>query len=91
MVVLEGCPYVGVSLYSLQGPSGFGGRTGFDVSTSHTLPQGVLVAVTLVGGGARDGGARARAMCESGLPLCSVVITALLRAGSGPQVLEQKP
>ena len=29
--------YVGASLYSLHVPSGFGGRTGFDVNTSHVF------------------------------------------------------
>ena len=38
--------------------------------------QGVLAALLLVGGGAGDGGARAGAACEVGLPFCSVAITA---------------
>ena len=52
---------MGVSLYSLHVPSRFGGRAGSDVSRSHIFPQGVLAAITLVGGGAGDEGARARA------------------------------
>ena len=36
-VVLKGCPYVEVSLYSLQMSSGFGGRAGYDVNTSQVF------------------------------------------------------
>ena len=50
-----------VSLCSLRVPSGFGGRVESDVSRSHTFAQGVLAAITMVEGGARDGMARARA------------------------------
>ena len=42
-------------------PSGFGGRAGPEVNTMHAVPQGVLVAITLVEDGARDRGDRARA------------------------------
>lgn len=49
------------SLCSLRVPSGFGGRDESDVSGSHTFAQGVLAAITMVEGGARDGMARARA------------------------------
>ena len=54
----------------------FGRRAGFDEDASHIFPQGVLAAMTLVGGGAGDGGARAR--CEAGPPLCSVASNTLL-------------
>ena len=37
----------------------FGGRAGFDVDASHILSQGVLAAITLVGGMAYDGETRA--------------------------------
>ena len=37
LVVLKGCPYVGVSLYSLQMSSGFGGRPGYDINTSQVF------------------------------------------------------
>lgn len=40
---------MGVSLYSLCVPSGFGGRPGFDVNISHIFAQVVLAAITLVG------------------------------------------
>ena len=57
IAVLKWYPYVEVALYNLPVPSGFGRRAGFDMSTSHILPQAVLAAITLVGGGAGDGGA----------------------------------
>ena len=47
----------------------FGGRAGFGVNTSHIFPQDVLAAITLVGGGAGEGVARAGSRCEVGLPL----------------------
>ena len=55
IVVLKGCPYVGASLYCLCVFSGFGGRAGFDVNTSHVFAQGVPAAMALVGGGTGDG------------------------------------
>ena len=82
---------MGVSLNSLRVPNGFGGRAGSDVSMSHIFPQGVLSAITLVGGWAGDGGARTRANCDPGLLLCSVANTTLLGVESGPRLLEQKP
>lgn len=51
------------------------------------LSLGLLAAITLVGSRARDGHARARALCELGLFLCSVAFTPLL----GPKLLEQRP
>ena len=71
-------------------PSDFGGSSVSEVSMDHIFPQGMLAAITLVGGGPRDG-ARARATCELGLLLCSEVITTLSGMGSGPKVLGQKP
>lgn len=41
-------------------PSGFGGRVGFDMNTSHTFRQDVLVALNLVGDGAEEGVSRVR-------------------------------
>ena len=41
-------------------PSGFGGRVGFDMNTSHTFRQDVLVALNLVGHGAEEGVSRVR-------------------------------
>lgn len=57
----------------------------------HAFPQSVLAAITLVGGGAEDGGARARVMCDLGSFLRSVATTTLSGLGLGPKVLEQKP
>ena len=56
-------------------PSGFDRRTGSEVSMDHIFFQGVLAAITLVGGGAGDGVVRASAGCE--LLLCSGTITSL--------------
>ena len=50
-------------------------------------PTGVLAAITLVGGGARDGGDKARARCKLELLLFSVTNTPLLWAGLGPKLL----
>ena len=61
VVVLKGYPCVGVTLYSLNVPSAFGGRARSHVSMSHIFPQGVLEAITLVGNGIGGGRARARA------------------------------
>ena len=88
---LEGVFHGEACLYRLHVPSAFGGRAGFDLNISHVLPQGVLAALTLVGDGAGDEGARARARCGVELPLCSVGVTALSGAGSDPKLLEQKP
>lgn len=60
MEVLKGCPSVGASLYNVCVPSGFGGRVGFDMNTSHTFRQDVLVALNLVGDGAEEGVSRVR-------------------------------
>ena len=59
-------------------PSGFGGRGGSDVNTSHVFPQGILVAISLIGSGEGDEGARVGAIYETRLPFCSVGITVLL-------------
>ena len=58
------------------------------MNTSFVFPQGVLVAVTLVGSGDGDGVAGARARCEQGLLLFSVAVTAL--SGAGTKLLGQK-
>ena len=91
IVVLKGCPYVGVPLCKVCVPSAFGGRAGFDMDASHLFPQGVLAAITLLGGGAGDEGVRGGAWCEAGLSLCSVAITTLSGVGSGPKMLKRKP
>lgn len=49
-----------------------------------TFPWGVLVAVTLLGDGGRNGGTRDRTKCEPGLPLCSVPYIMLLGQGQVP-------
>ena len=54
----------------------FDGRAGFELGAEHVFPWGVLVAITLVGGGLRGAGTRAGTGCELGL-LCSVAITTL--------------
>ena len=53
------------------------------------FPQGVLAAITLVGGEAGDGGARVG--CKAALPLWSLAVTTLLGEGSDARLLEQKP
>ena len=50
----------------------FGGRAGSDINTGHIFLQRVLAAITLMGGGAGDGGARAGVRCEAGLAIFSV-------------------
>lgn len=79
LLVWKECPYMGASLCRLCVPSAFGGRAGFDVDTSHIFPQGVLTAITLLGGVAGDG--RASTGCKAGLTLCS-------GAGSDPKLLD---
>ena len=81
--VLKVCPCVGMSLCSLHVPSGFGGRTGSEMSMGCVFTWGVLAATTLMGGRAGDGGARAGARCELELLLCSVAITTLSGGGIG--------
>lgn len=49
-------------------PIALGWRARFDVDSSHIFPQGVLSAITLVGGGPGDGWAGTGAECEPGLP-----------------------
>ena len=66
IAVLKWCPYMGAPIHSLCVPSAFFGRAGFDIITSHIFPQDVLAAITLVGGGAGEGGARAGARCGAG-------------------------
>lgn len=63
---LEAVSFVEVTLYSLCVPSGFGQSAGSDISMNHVFPQGLLAAITLVGGGARDGRSRARALMSQG-------------------------
>ena len=89
--IFNGWAYVQVSLYTLQVPSAFGGRARFDVNRSHLFTQGVLAAINLVGGRVGDGGGRAIARCEAGLPLCSVAITALLGQGHLPSCWSRNP
>ena len=78
-------------MYRLCVPSAFGGRAGFDMDKSHVFPQGMLAAITFVWSGAEDGLDRAGMGYETGLPLCSVAITALSKVGSDTKLLEQKP
>lgn len=75
------CPCEGTSLECLHVSSGCGGRAQSDVSVTHLFHLSLLV------GGAGNGGARARARYELGILLCSVSITALLEVGSFPKLL----
>ena len=61
------------------------------MSMSHIFPQGMLAAITLLGGGARDEGTRAGARCELRLLLCSVASTTLLGAELSPMLIQKKP
>ena len=87
---LKGYSYVGTFVYRLCVPNAFGGIAGFDMDASHIFPQGVLAAITLIGGGAGAREPRASSGCEAGLPCCSMAITTLLGVGSDPTLLEQK-
>ena len=55
-----GCSMWECPLYRLHVLSAFSGRAGFNVDTSHNFPQGVLAAITLVGDGTANWGARGR-------------------------------
>ena len=61
------------------------------MSTCSVFLQGVLAAISLVGGTSGDGGSKARARCEPGSLLCSVANTTLFGMGVGPKSLEQNP
>ena len=91
ILVLKGCPCVGVPLCSMHVPTSFDGRAGSELSTSHIFLQCVLAVITLAWGEFGDGVARARARCELGLVLCSVAISTLFGVGLGTKVLKQKP
>ena len=84
VVVLKVCASVGVSLCSLHVPSGFGGRAGADKHVSYVFTQGVLAAITMVGGGAGDRGARTRARYD--LLLCLVAKNYPIRVVVGSHV-----
>lgn len=90
VVVLREYSYVRASLCRLHVPSVFSGRAGFDTGAYHIFPQGVLAPVTLVGGVAGDGGARACTGYEMGL-LCSLNVTTLSGAGFAPMLPKQNP
>ena len=59
-------------LYRLYVPNAFCGKVGFDMNIKHIFPQCVLVAIILVGIGAKDERARAGACYGARLPLCPV-------------------
>ena len=61
ILVLKACPCVEASLPSLGVPGGFGGTAGLEASVGPISPRDALRVITLVGGGAGDGGATARA------------------------------
>ena len=62
---------------------------GYDAS--HVFPQGVLAAITLIGSGSGDKQVRASTGYKAELSLCSGAITTLLRVGSDPKLLQEKP
>lgn len=66
-------------------PGGFSERAGSGMSMNHVLTQGLLEAINLVEGRARDGEARARAKYELKFLLC-LVASSLWGKGQG-QVL----
>ena len=70
-------------------PIALGWRARFDVDSSHIFPQGVLSAITLVGGGPGDGWAGTGAECEPGLPPCLLTISTLLGVVSDLKLLGQ--
>lgn len=63
--------------------SGFGGKLGFDMKTSHVFPQNVLAGITFIAGEAEDGGSGAENSYKPGLPLCSTVIMTSPHQGQG--------
>ena len=77
ILILKGCPYVGISLYNLCVPSGIGETAGSEVSIDPIFPLNVLAATILMAGKSRDERARARARCELELFLCSITTIAL--------------
>ena len=66
----------------------FAVMAGFDMDSSHIFPQGVLAFITLIRGVVGVEGFKACALCEVGLPLCSVAVTTLSGVRSAPQLLE---
>jgi len=84
VVVPKVCPCVGVALCRLHVPSGFGGRAESDMHVSYVFTQGVLAAITMVGGGAGDRGARTGARYD--LLLCLVAKKHPIRVGVGSHV-----
>ena len=78
---------MGTSLYRLHVPTGFGGRVGSNVNTSHVFLQGEPAATTLAGGGPGDGGARKPGNRHSLLLSVQQHFTGVV----GPKLLEQKP
>ena len=58
ILVLQGWSYVGMYLCKQHVFNPFDDRDQFDVAASHVFPQGVLAAITLVGGAAADRGVR---------------------------------
>lgn len=62
----------------------FSVRYGFGVDASPVFPQGVLVVVPFIRGVFGVVITTACSRCETGLPLCSVAVTALSGVGSAP-------
>ena len=83
--VLEG---VGVSLCNLHESYIFGVKTVSSMDAFHIFPQCVLSVVSFIGGLIGIVVTTACPGCWVGPPLCSVVVTALLGAGSAPYLLK---
>ena len=88
------CPCVGASLFKpiqvCVFPMALVGELDLNWAQVVSSPW-VLASITLVKGRGRNWGAKARAKCELGLLLCSVAITILLVAGSGPKCSGRNP
>lgn len=61
------------------------------MNKSCVFPQGMMTVISLIGGGALDGGAGVRTRFEPVCPLCSVIFITLSGVESGLKLLEQEP
>lgn len=85
ITVLKVCSYVRASFTDCMCQMPLVGELGLTWRQVISFPRVCWQLSPWVGGEAGDGGARAGAGSEAGLPLCSVVITTLLVARSGPK------
>ena len=86
---LEGCSYLGASLYRLCAPNAFLGRDEFDVDTHNLFPCSVLEAITWVGG--REPSFRAGAAWELGLFFYQLLSPLYLGWGLIPSCWSRSP